>query len=49
VKTVLSEVGIDLSEGFTRPLTREVLAGADVDIERRIGALADELTAASPS
>jgi protein-tyrosine-phosphatase len=84
VKTALSEVGIDLSEGFTRPLTREVLAGADVvvtmgrsvgpvdipasarhvdwrvgdpagadldevrrvrdDIERRVGALAAELS-----
>jgi protein-tyrosine-phosphatase len=30
VKAALTEVGIDLSEGFTRPLTREVLAGADV-------------------
>ena len=30
VKAALSEVGIDISEGFTRPLTREVLAGADV-------------------
>jgi protein-tyrosine-phosphatase len=30
VKAALGEVGIDLSEGFIRPLTREVLAGADV-------------------
>jgi protein-tyrosine-phosphatase len=30
VKAVLGEVGIDLSEGFTRPLTPEVLAAADV-------------------
>jgi arsenate reductase (thioredoxin) len=89
VKAALSEVGIDLSEGFTRPLTSEVLAGADVvvtmgrsvgpveipssarhvdwrvgdpagaeldevrrvrdDIERRINALADELTGATTS
>jgi protein-tyrosine-phosphatase len=89
VRAALSEVGIDLSEGFTRPLTVEVLAGADVvvtmgrsvgpveipasarhvdwrvgdpagaeldevrrvrdDIERRIDALADELTGATPS
>jgi arsenate reductase (thioredoxin) len=30
VKVAMEEIGIDLSEAFTKPLTHEVLAGADV-------------------
>jgi arsenate reductase (thioredoxin) len=39
VRTVLEEVGIDLSEAFTKPLTPEVLTGADlvVTMGRSVG------------
>ena len=42
VRTALGEVGIDLSDAYTRPLTPEVLAGADVVVTmgRSVGEVA---------
>jgi protein-tyrosine-phosphatase len=41
VRHAMHEVGIDLSQAFTKPLTREVLAGADVVVTmgRSVGAV----------
>jgi protein-tyrosine-phosphatase len=41
VLAVMEEVGIDMSESFTRPLSREVLAGADIVVTmgRSVGAV----------
>ena len=42
VQTALTEIGIDLTDAFTRPLTSEVLAGADIVVTmgRSVGVVA---------